>query len=123
MRILAFTILFASFSAYAETKITCDYGFMGAPFTKIAVVLYDDGTPASSVEITPTGAMSPQKESATPEVLGENELVHLWISKERPQNTIEMVVYRNKTAEGQSKIVNENIPVGKVMWGECTGLP
>lgn len=123
MRAFALIFLVFGFEAIAESRVACQYAFYGAPFTKIEVVIYDDGEPAPSVLITPTGATSPQKATATPEVRAENEYIHLWIAKEDPNNMLEMIVYKEKLAGGQSKLINPNAPFVKEMWGDCSGMP
>jgi hypothetical protein len=96
----------------------CDYAFMGMPTTSVEVYINADGTPASSVQVTVQGRS--HKESATPEVVAADEDVHLWISKESAENSIEMVIYKEAKAEGLSKLVNHHVPIGQEMWGNCT---
>lgn len=114
-------LLLAPASLWANTLVHCDYVFMNVPMSSVEIMVYDDGEPASSVQVTMQG--STHKETATPEVRAADEFVHVWISKEKPENTIEMVVYNTKRTEGQSKIVNHQMPIAKEIWGECTGVP
>lgn len=109
--------------ARAETTITCNYTIMSAPFASVELGLYDDGTPFPSAQISVGPGTKPHKESVTPEPLGPNELVHAWISKENPRNAVELIIYIEKQVQGQSKMINPNLPFGKEVWGECSGLP
>jgi len=95
----------------------CSYAFMGAPMAEVELGLKADGSPESSAHITMHGKS--HFESVTPEKLGPDELVHAWISKENPENTIEMVVYRTRSPKGQSKLVNAKMPMAKEVWGDC----
>ncbi len=104
-----------------EVLVQCDYAFMGVPTSKVQFSVYK-GELGSSVSVTmPNGAT--HKETLTPEKLGADEFMHGWISKENPQNTIEIIVYQEAKSQGQSVLINHNVPIGKEMWGTCTGVP
>lgn len=116
-------LLFTSFYATADTTLNCSYAYMNVPMTDIELLIYADGEPASSVQVTMGPGTPTHKESVTPEVRAADEFVHLWISKEKPENAIEMIVYTSKKSEGQSVIINHQVPLGSHVWGNCTGLP
>ena len=120
--LLLLPLLYSLNPAAAEmTDIACDYKFMGVDMARVEVAVDENGRPDSSVQVTMQGRS--HKETATPEVLAADEFLHLWISKENPENTIEMVIYKARRAEGRSKLVNHNVPIGKEVWGECSGVP
>lgn len=112
----------ASWADEAVTKISCDYAFMTVPFANVEIVMQPDGSLSSSALITPHQG-KPHKESLTEEIKAGNELMHGWISKESTDNSIEMIIYKDKQADGQSKLINPHVPIGQEMWGNCTGIP
>lgn len=116
-------IFTASLAAADEvaTQISCDYKFMGNPTSSVALVVYSDGTPGSSVAVTMQG--STHKETFTAVPLATGEYVHGWISKEVEDNSIELVIYTTRQSQGWSRITNPRIPFAKDIWGDCTGLP
>jgi hypothetical protein len=108
-------------SAVAGTQINCDYAFMGYPTAKIAVSVFDDGSLSPSALIEMQGKT--HKETLTPAAVAAGELVHAWISKERPENAIELIIYQEPRAQGQSVAINHNVPAGQEMWGACKFSP
>lgn len=102
--------------------ISCSYSIYGAPYATVAFSIYEDGRLDNSAQITMTGGVS-HKETLTADPEKAGEFVHAWISKESPQNQIELVIYNTPQPQGRSKIVNHQVPIGQEMWGECTGLP
>lgn len=123
---LSLLTLVAAFSvvpAFAadDVHVKCDYAYMGFPTSTVEVTLFSGSKLSSSVTVTMQG--SSHKESLTEEVKADGEYLHGWISKENPQNTIELIVYKVPQADGQSKLVNHNVPIAQDMWGTCTGVP
>ncbi|MBX3020606.1 MAG: hypothetical protein KF799_02925 [Bdellovibrionales bacterium] len=115
-----FLALIASAFAQTNTRYTCQYAYMGMSAARVELLVYADGEPAASALISIGNSRDAHKESVTPEARGEDELVHVWISKEKPDNAVEMIVYQNRKSNGGSVIINHNIPIGKEIWGDCT---
>ena len=100
-------------------KISCDYSFMNLPMTNVALALDENGNLYEGVKITIQGKQ--HLESFTTAGIAQNELIHGWISK-GTQNEIELVIYKEATPNGRSRLTNHNVPFGKDMWGNCKGL-
>lgn len=99
------------------TQYTCDYAFMGAPMYKLEFSTDSENKLSDFVTVTLYG--NAHQETLTAEPLGAGEKIHAWISKENPQNSIELFVYTEAKAEGDTLMINPNIPFGKEMWGAC----
>jgi hypothetical protein len=107
--------------AQSVKTMKCSYAFMSAPMAEVELGFKTDGTPESSAHITMHGQS--HYESVTAEAPATNELIHVWISKENPENKIEMIVYQTRGPQGQSKLVNAKMPMGKEIWGDCVFTP
>ncbi len=105
----------------AATMLDCQYNFMGAPTAGVRMSVDANGKPGISAEITMSGRT--HKETVTPAELQDGQFAHVWLSKENPNNAIEMIVYRQPQANGNSVLINHNVPINKEMWGECAGVP
>lgn len=116
--LLAFVI---GSSASADTQVICSYSYMGYPTAKITVSISDEGAPSPSALIDMQGKT--HKESLTGVEKAPDELLHGWISKESPDNAIELIIYQQPKAQGQSVAINHNVPAGQEMWGTCTFAP
>lgn len=114
------SLLFWTVMAKAEPAhiIDCNYQFMGTPFSRVQIGVSSDGVPDDFVTIIVQGQS--HIESFTPVALADGELLHGWLSKEAPENTVEMIVYEEMQAQGQSKLVNHNVPFAKEVWGTCS---
>ncbi len=117
MKFLVLLFIFAPATVWADMLFSCDYAYLGMPTTSIEALIYTDGSPAPTVKVSMQGRT--HQETATREVLAADEAAHLWISKENPENTIEMVIYRADRPNGNSVLINHNVPFGKEMWGKC----
>lgn len=115
--LIAILTLLITHSAAASSQINCEYSFMGYPTAKITLSIFDDGTLSPSALIDMQGRT--HKETLSPVERAADELVHAWISKESPQNAIELIIFQQPQAQGQSVIINHNVPAGKEMWGTC----
>lgn len=108
--------------ARAETTINCNYSYQNFPTATVQIYVDDTGAPASSAQIAQPPGSPVHKESVTPEARASDEFLHIWLSKENAGNAIEMVVYRDPKTQGNSVLINHNVPFGQEMWGNCTGL-
>lgn len=117
---VALLVILASTQALAETALRCDYQFYGSPMAQVTLRIQDSGIPADSAEVTMGGAGRPQSVPVTVVPNAPNEKIHVWLAKDDPNGDIEMVVYNEPQAKGQSKLVNSHIPMGKELWGNCT---
>jgi hypothetical protein len=99
-------------------NIRCDYVFYQVPFSTVELAALPDGHFVPGARISMQGAS--HFESYTEEMPSANERVHGWISKESPDNRIELVIYKDPQPEGQTKIVNHQMPIGQDVWGTCT---
>jgi hypothetical protein len=109
-------------SAAARTEdvetLHCRYQYMGTSLWDITYQFDESGQPFPSVVVSTQGRE--HKESLTPEKSSApDERLHAWISKESAQNSIEVIIYRERRAEGLSKLINPHIPIGNEVWGEC----
>ncbi len=119
---LALTLLLPLQSAADEgTVIKCTYLFSGAPLSTATIFQYADGTFAPSVEVTMPGQTL--KETLTQTVPSPDEFMNAWVGKGKPDHEIQIVIYKVRTANGRSKMVNHNSPFAKELWGDCEGLP
>lgn len=109
--------LVASHRALAESSMTCEYSYYGAPMATI-VLFYDEaGALRDLAKITMNGA-STHWESVTAVTAAPGEIFHAWFSKDT-QNEIEMILYAQPQKLGRSKIVNHQMPMAKEIWGDC----
>lgn len=110
-------LVFVAAPAFAQgTRISCDHQLMGAPFATIAFDLFADGSTSIAATITQYGRS--HEELIAPGPRAEGEMLHLWISKDT-SNELQMIIYERDQPQGRAKLINENIPVGKEMWGTC----
>lgn len=119
MRALLFisTLTFASFSFAFESEVECQYKFMGADTFKVRL-FYEEGS-----KIHPTAEVSMYGSGAHAETVQQvsrsaGELEHVMIAKDT-DNEIEMIIYEQARAQGQSKLINNQMPMGREMWGSC----
>ncbi|MBX3018676.1 MAG: hypothetical protein KF767_12355 [Bdellovibrionaceae bacterium] len=107
----------AAFPASAHI-LSCAYTIYGAPFSTVEIQFDEAGQALSPATIIVSGKA--HTESVTLEPNGPGESLHLWLSKESSQNDVELIVYETRQAQGDSKMINHHIPIGKEMWGDCT---
>ena len=102
------------------TLITCNYNYSAMPAGTVQLKLMADGTPVSPAQFALSGnSFSPQ--SVTPITpLAAGEMVHVWLDHEDPTNQVEMIVYTQPQASGQSELINHNVPMGQDVWGTCS---
>jgi hypothetical protein len=107
--------------AHAEAEraalYTCTYKLVGYEFAKVQIGVLANGELEDYVTVSQQGRA--HRESCTPELLKDGEEMHLWISKESKDNSIELFIYREPKRYGKSLMINPHIPMGKEMWGEC----
>lgn len=115
-------LLFALSTAWASEgiQIRCDYKFMGMDTSSVVVTQNGEGEYSTSAEIIMQGKS--HFESFTVEAAKDDELLRGWLSKESPQNSIEMVIYKEPQKLGRSKLTNHHVPIAKDMWGDCSGI-
>lgn len=101
--------------------IQCNYSFMGYPTTNVTVTMSQDGHFDRTASIDMQGRI--HQESLTVETAASDELLHGWISKEMPDRAVEMIIYKNRQQNGDSRLINHNVPAGQEMWGTCTQTP
>lgn len=122
MRILTFAATAALLAATAlparAAVLSCAYAIYGAPFSTVEIHFDGDGRAQSPATVIVSGKA--HTESVTLEPNGPGESLHLWLSKESSQNDLEMIVYEERRPQGDSKLINHHIPIGKEMWGDCT---
>lgn len=113
--------LLAALPAQADPRwnFSCDYSFMGMPTASVALESLPGGGFGEAARVTIQGRA--HLESFTEAERAPDELLHGWLSH-GTQNELELVVYREAKAGGQSKLVNHHIPYGKEMWGNCQAL-
>ena len=116
---LFFSLFSLVSSAQAEPNwaIHCDYSYDQMPTSSVELSLLPDGHFGNSARISMQGQI--HFESFTEEAAAAGERVHGWLSKESQDNQIEVVVYLQPTAQGQSKMTNHHVPFAQDMWGTC----
>jgi hypothetical protein len=110
-------------SLLLSAQLSCSYTFQTVPFATVQIGILENGMPESSAMISSGPAAPAHKETVTPAPLANGEYLHVWLSKENPDNTVEMIIYNPPHAEGQSVLINNNVPLGKEVWGSCSGVP
>ena len=117
-------LLFFAF-AHAEQReglrARCTFTTFTIQFATVELMIYEDGTPDASAQITQYGGS--HKTPVTPETKGPGEYAHVWLGKGVPNEELEMIIYFAAQPSGRAKLINPAVPIGKEMWGECTGLP
>jgi hypothetical protein len=111
------------FSARAGAAgLACDHTLFGAPFVTVVLEILPDGSLGQTAKVSMMSQGKPHPESVTQEPIRPGELYHLWISKDNPENSIEMMVY----PEGErirSKLINPRFGVGREAPGICRSVP
>ena len=102
----------------ANPSITCDYAYMTMPTSSITLEVLPDGHIGDSVLIKMPGGAT-HRESFTEVEKAEGEMLHGWLSKENPENEIELVIYKETQPKGRSRITNNKMPFEKDIWGNC----
>lgn len=111
------------FSAHAKASgLSCDHTIFGAPFVTVELEILPDGSLGQTAKVSVTAQGKPHPESVTQEPSRPGELYHLWLSKESPENSIEMMVYQEET-RFRSKLVNARYGVGREAPGVCRPVP
>ncbi len=104
--------------ANPNTHYSCSYSYYGAPMAALEFDQYDAFHLSPRAKISMSGA-PPHEESLTLVAATEPQKIHAWISKESAENKIELIVYKNATASGDSEIINNQMPYLKEVWGQC----
>lgn len=101
----------------AETK--CVYNFYQAPLFTVLFTSYPDGTISNMATIQSPGTESTESLTQVEALAGEK--LHAWLSKEQPENAIEIIIYETTQPDGfNSKMINDKSPMGKELPGVCT---
>lgn len=103
-----------------QVEYRCSYSIYAAPFAEVHLVVRD-GKPDEFAKIVFQGRQS--QETVTQEVSAMGEILHVWLSKESPDNNLEMIIFEQDAGQGNSKLINPHMPVLKEMWGHCTTDP
>lgn len=111
------SLLLGSAAANATTVLKCDYDFYSGPFATIELEIGEEGALPSAAKITQYGRV--HYESVTPVEVEAGERYHYWLSKENPQNALEVIIYLETKDGKNSKMINHHMPYGKVMTGIC----
>lgn len=109
--------------AFAEDKnLVCNYLFYDVPLAKVEFSIDSEGTPSAGAMVTIGTAGQARKEPLTPQTPAPDEFLHLWIAKNEPGNTLEMIIYKEKKELGRSILINPGTTIGRELWGDCEGL-
>jgi len=104
----------------AALAITCNYAIEQAPFVTVS---FNDNNGQLDPQALINSFGQTHRESLTAVEAAPEEMIHAWISKENPQNAIELIIYKTAQPDGRSKMINPQMPdPGKVIWGDCPGL-
>jgi hypothetical protein len=117
-------VLFSLFSSShaGASGLACDHTIFGAPFVTVVLEVLPDGSLGQTAKVSMLSQGKPHPESVTQEPNGPGELYHLWISKDNPENSIEMMVYQGE--EGvRSKLINPRFGIGREAPGVCRPVP
>jgi hypothetical protein len=101
----------------SDAIITCDYSTYGVPFASVTLKKLKNGDIASQATVHIHGQT--HEESFTQEDVADGETLHGWISKEKPENALELIIYSEERDGFNSVLINHNAPFGKVMDGIC----
>ena len=102
----------------ANAQIRCEYKYYGVLFSTVIVKTRADGSFVETIEVIDQAGNS-HSEPLTVIAPNQNEKFHFWISKDFPDRAIEMIVLKDDTNDGNSKLINHNMPIGKEIWGIC----
>lgn len=102
--------------ATQQEEYTCSYQIYGAPFAEVTLTVID-GVPQDRAKIVFQGRQN--EESVTPVDVAPGEKFHVWLSKENPDNSLELFIFSAPQVKGDSKLVNHHMPVLNEMWGPC----
>lgn len=116
----AILFLISSAAFATGTRVSCDFATYGAPFATVSFDQFADGSYGIAATITQYGRS--HEELIAPVARAVGEKAHVLISPET-QNELEMIVTEQPQAQGQARLINHNVPVGKEMWGGCGFSP
>lgn len=116
-KIIALSLILFSITSSAETKVDCSYNMFGAPFASMQLTYDDNGILGPEVVIDMYGKKT--FESATPAPRAAGEIEHFLLSKELSEQPIEVIIFAEAQAKGNSKMINPQAPIGKDSWGNC----
>jgi hypothetical protein len=122
MKYLALTALFLFSTQANASGLACDHTIFGAPFVTVVLEVLPDGALGQTAKVSMLSQGKPHPESVTQEANRPGELYHLWISKDKPDNSIEMMVYQDGE-NFRSKLINPRFGVGREAQGVCRQVP
>jgi hypothetical protein len=105
-------------SPAGDKQYDCAYKFFGVDFAQVKVTLLASGKVEAAAVVTNQGRS--HEETTTAETAAPGESLHLWLSKENPQNAVELITYAMPQANGDSVLINHNVPFGQEVWGQCS---
>lgn len=117
--VFLFLFCFQSFSI-EQLEYHCSYSMYGAPFADVHFRVRN-GKTDDFAKIVFQGRES--LETITQEFCASDEVLHVWLSKESPDNNLELIIYGTDSEKGNSKLINPRIPVLKELWGRCSTSP
>lgn len=113
-------LIWTQLAIAAVTKADCSFTYMGYPMAQVQLGFSEAFVPNDFVTVVQQGRS--HLESFTATELAEGELARGWISQEVPDNTVELIIYREPQKHGQAKMVNHQVPFGKEVWATCDFL-
>lgn len=113
---------FSRTSAFVEdgsgrTQYSCLYRYMGTEFSQVSFGVSIDGKYDDHAEVSIYG--KGHSESLTASALQAGEQVNAWLSIESDENSVQLIVYLDRKKQGNSKLINPHVPIGKDVWGDC----
>lgn len=116
----AILFLISSTAFAAGTRVSCDFVYYGAPFATVGFDQFADGGYGTAATVTQYGCS--HEELIAPVARAAGEKAHLLVSPES-QNELELIVYEQPQAQGQARLINHHVPIGKEVWGGCGFTP
>jgi hypothetical protein len=116
--ILISTLLFSTGVAFADSQAVCNYSEGQAPLATITLTLDANGVPGPTAQYTMQGGGGQEPVTLVP--LGTNEKIHIWLDQADPDNAVEMIAYIQPTSDGESVLINHNMPFLQDIWGSCS---
>jgi len=95
----------------------CDYKYIMMPAASIDIGFWSDNEPQTSLMLTMGMGGSSEKKTVTPVPLANDEMAHATISKEVANGSLELIIYAQPQAQGNSRLINHNF--SQEFWGTC----
>jgi hypothetical protein len=95
----------------------CDFQYMGMPAARVDLGFWSDNSPQASLQLAFGMGSSSEKKTVTPVPLAAGERAHIIVSKEVPNGSLELILYSQPQAKGETRLINHQFT--QEFWGRC----